>query len=619
MLSVVPAGPEFRASTTSTFYENTRHGMSAVGMDAGGNFVVVWGYTAMGQRFNSAGEPQGGPFALSSDTFRPGDTPSVGVSANGSFVATFHRYDVDFDRRTTVWARRFGADGVARGPDERISTSTTGRGSFAPSVAVEADGDYVVAWTEQGPTQEESDVYARRFNADGVPRGEPFRVNTYLTSVQNAPSVAVNDAGAFVVAWSSWEQDGSMEGVFAQRYDADGKAVGGEFQVNQEEGSQQMEPSVAMDASGKFAVAWQSSDGGALLRRFGADGTPLHNERDADGPFHGDDPFIVSDAAGGLVMSFEDIVTEADYVDTFVRRFGPDGTPLGDPVRANSTVPGTQGYPSLAMRTTEDFVVVWSDGEVGYPDNPNATPDGVYARRFVPAPPPARVAGRHVFYNGSAYDGRSAGADAADDGAVATDKAALLPGQAPSFDNITSYARGINGVMVDVAGLPAGAGPTPDDFDVAGGPAPTSVTVRRGAGVGGSDRVTLAWAGAAARNAWLRVTVKAGARTGLASPDVFSFGNLVGETGDAGSPRRVGAVDVGSTRARTGALSNLSGRYDFNRDGRVNSIDLAAVREALNRTLALPPATPTVAGAVTVPPSRAAVDRPRRLTAEVLT
>ena len=67
---------------------------------------------------------------------------------------------------------------------------------------------------------------------------------------------------------------------------------------------------------------------------------------------------------------------------------------------------------------------------------------------------PAQVVGRHVFYNRSAADGHDAAANEADDLAVAADKAALLPGETASFDNLTGYSRGINGVMIDVLGLP---------------------------------------------------------------------------------------------------------------------------------------------------------------------
>jgi hypothetical protein len=45
-----------------------------------------------------------------------------------------------------------------------------------------------------------------------------------------------------------------------------------------------------------------------------------------------------------------------------------------------------------------------------------------------------------------------------DDGAIATDKVALPPGQTGTFANYTSYPRGINGIMVDIQGLADPAG-----------------------------------------------------------------------------------------------------------------------------------------------------------------
>ena len=71
----------------------------------------------------------------------------------------------------------------------------------------------------------------------------------------------------------------------------------------------------------------------------------------------------------------------------------------------------------------------------------------------------ATVAGRYIFYNRSSFDGADPAATAGDDAAIALDKLALLPGQAATFDSVTTYSRGINGVMIDVAGLPAGPGP----------------------------------------------------------------------------------------------------------------------------------------------------------------
>jgi ELWxxDGT repeat protein len=206
--------------------------------------------------------------------------------------------------------------------------------------------------------------------------------------------------------------------------------------------------------------------------------------------------------------------------------------------------------------------------------------------KYTPDPAPSAVVDRHVFYNDSGFDGRNPAANAGDDAAIATDKHARLPGQAGSFDNVTSYVRGINGVMIDVANLPAGQSLSADDFELSSA-APDSISVRRGAGANGSDRVTLAWA-QGVRNGWLRVMVKATAATGLSSPDVFSFGNLVGETGDASTPGRVSALDLVTVRRAAFSAAPITSPLDLNRDGRVNALDLAAVRGALGRVLALP-------------------------------
>ena len=215
--------------------------------------------------------------------------------------------------------------------------------------------------------------------------------------------------------------------------------------------------------------------------------------------------------------------------------------------------------------------------------------------------------GRWLFYNNSAFDGHDPAANAADDRAAAPDKQPLAPGQQATSANVSSYARGLNGLMIDVLGLPqvdaqtlaaafgltVGAGGDPGPWAAA--PPPSSASVRRGAGVNGSDRITLTWRDGAIKNTWLRVVMPSGLNTGLIEPHEFFFGNLVGDTADAdGSPFRVNALDLSATRRALNTDSDLIGRYDFNRDGRVNALDLAAVRGNLNRTLAPLAASPAL-------------------------
>ena len=155
-----------------------------------------------------------------------------------------------------------------RGASSRSTPTTTGD-QFAPAVAMDAAGDFVVAWNSDA-SQDGSNygVYAQRYNAAGVAQGGEFQVNTYTTSSQACPAVAMDAAGDFVVAWQSYGQDGSGYGVYAQRYNAAGTAQGSEFRVNTYTTNAQRFPTVAMDAAGDFVVAWAARrPGRQQLRR----------------------------------------------------------------------------------------------------------------------------------------------------------------------------------------------------------------------------------------------------------------------------------------------------------------------------------------------------------------
>ncbi|MBN2473626.1 MAG: lamin tail domain-containing protein [Pirellulales bacterium] len=208
------------------------------------------------------------------------------------------------------------------------------------------------------------------------------------------------------------------------------------------------------------------------------------------------------------------------------------------------------------------------------------------------SPTAARVAGRYVFYNQSSFDGNAAAANAADDNAVATDKEPLLPGGTATFANYTSFSRGINGLMVDIEGLPEGSTPGADDFRFrvgnnntpdawTDGPTPLAIAVRRGAGTDGCDRLTILFGDDAVRGQWLQVTVLATANTGLADEDVFYFGNAVGEAGNSAADAKVNASDMLLARNNPRTFLNpapIDFPYDFNRDARVNATDMLIAR-----------------------------------------
>jgi hypothetical protein len=79
-------------------------------------------------------------------------------------------------------------------------------------------GSYVVVWSDNGTQSGQTDgsgVFAQRHDANGVAQPGEVRVNTNTSSTQNDPSVAMYANGNFVIVWASR----AGTGICAQRCD----------------------------------------------------------------------------------------------------------------------------------------------------------------------------------------------------------------------------------------------------------------------------------------------------------------------------------------------------------------------------------------------------------------
>lgn len=591
----LPEGGEFRVNShTAGSQELFAEAPHAVAADADGDFVVTWSssgqdgdaWGVFAQRYAADGASRGPEFRVNQTGANNQWYPNVASSAFGDFVIVWTSALQD-GSGDGVYARRYDAEGAPLGDEFRVNTTTEDHQRH-PTVAMGPAGEFVVVWSGYG---QGSDIYAQRYNAAGEQEGNEFRVNGTTAGQQQFPSIAVDGQGRFVVAWTTDGRDGSGTAVYARRYDADGASGGEEFQANTETAGNQQYARVAASNDGDFVVTWASAnqDGsgrGIFAQRFSAGGARRGGEFQVNQVSTGEQfaPTVAADAAGGFVVTWTG-AQDGDMFGVFARAYDAEGDARGSEFRVNTHVAGNQVYSAAASDAAGGIVIVWqSDGQDG-------NFFGVYGQRYAP---PARVVSRHVFYNGSSFDGRDPATGPADDDAIAPDKQALLPGAAAGFANYTSYPFGINGIMIDLAGRGTGA---PDlaaaDFQCRVGnvgtvnlwrdaPQPLSVTVRSGAGTGGSDRVTLVWEDGAVLREWLQVTVQASAASRLAAPDVFYFGNLPGDTGDSADAAEVTRADFFLTRAagQDGAAA-VSNRFDHDRNGRVDIRDLAVIRAGI--------------------------------------
>ncbi len=273
-----PRGSEFRVNNYTPSWQRK----PSVASDPAGNFVVVWtgafqdgdGSGVFAQRYDASGGPRGAEFQV--NTYTTGDQwfPRVALDAVGNFVVVWQGFGPG-EKSDGIFARRFDAAGTPRGAEFHVNTYTTDN-QWKPSLASDAAGNFVVAWESTGQDGDSWGVFAQRYDAAGAPRGSEFQVNTDTYSWQYLPSVASDAAGNFVVAWDGWRPDGSgnFDHIYAQRYDASGSPRGSQFRVNSATTFWQSQPSVASDTAGNFVVTWYSWEqdgdlGGVFAQRFG--------------------------------------------------------------------------------------------------------------------------------------------------------------------------------------------------------------------------------------------------------------------------------------------------------------------------------------------------------------
>jgi subtilisin-like proprotein convertase family protein len=321
-------------------FQSDRQVEPDVAMDRFGNFVVTWSgqgeddnVGVFARVFDAAGNPLAKQFRVNQSTKDDQDAPSVAMDANGDFIVTWSSYGQDgpYD---SIFARRYNNRGQALSGEFKVNTRLNNHKEDS-DVAADVNGNFVVVWAAMGQDESDLGVFGRRFNSAGNALGGEFRINSQGNDVQYDPQVAMYSDGSFVVTWSSFLQDGSGWGVYARRYGSSGASLGNEFRVNQTTALAQHQPAVSTDDAGKFAITWSS----------------LSQEPDATEDY------------GIYARIFN--ANGSDYVDPRTQK------PLGE-FRVNANIEGDQTQPAVAMDADGDFVVVWA--------GPDVDDDGIYHR-----------------------------------------------------------------------------------------------------------------------------------------------------------------------------------------------------------------------------------------------
>jgi hypothetical protein len=371
--SQVPSGSEFRVNSYTTGSQRSSH----VAFASAGRFVVVWmsaqenpaaGYGVFARSYDATGAPAGPEFRVNSYTSNSNSFPSVASGADGGLVVAWQSDPAD-GSGSGVFARRYDALGAPQGGEFQVNSYTAGE-QLDTAVASSPNGLFVIAWTGNGQDGSGAGVFGQRYAVGGNPTGAEFRVNSFTSGAQQAPSLAVAADGRFVIVWESREQDGSHYGVFGQRYDAAGNRAGNEFRVNSITTNVQRRPAVVSAPDGRFVVVWDSNQDvgfGIFGQRYDADGNPAGSEFRIDSNGAGNQAFasVASSAQGGFVVLWHGR-GDGSYDGIFSRVYDAAGNAIGPELRVNSHTAYNQQFPAVATDGFGRFTVVWaSEGQDG--------------------------------------------------------------------------------------------------------------------------------------------------------------------------------------------------------------------------------------------------------------
>lgn len=263
------------------------------------------------------------------------------------------------------------------------------------SITALTDGRFVVTWEDKSrdlSDQTNTAIMAQVFNTDGTKSGRQFQVNTIERDYQVDPQVEALADGGFVIVWrddSRSEDDSSSSAIRAQRYDADGTALGDEFLVNTTIEGLQIIPQTLGLPDGRFVIAWedQSETGGDASGRsiraqiFNADGSKSGSEFLVNTTTQSNqgNPVLAALSDGRFVIGFTDqSETSADTSGAvvLVQLFNTDGSKTGGELQVNTTTDGWQNIIDISALEGGGFVVTFEDRSLSADD-----PSGFFAAR----------------------------------------------------------------------------------------------------------------------------------------------------------------------------------------------------------------------------------------------
>lgn len=357
-----PAGGEWQTPITIGEVHTMMSPEPWLAMDEQGDASATWtdGGTVFAA-YKPAGEAWGSPVRLSdTEAF----VPETAMDARGDVTAVWMHFD---GARYVVQSAYRPAGGAWELP---VQVSAPGEEGGDPQVALDARGDAIIVW--DGHPTEYSDKAMVAYRPSGGTWREPVAVSDEGEMLESL-KVALDAEGDAIVAWGgSGKEEGGYAAVRATYRSAGG---GWESPRTLSEAGENAYPSdLVFDASGNAAILWQRSSGSKQVLQV--------DYRPADGDWQAPGNLSTSDAnvtGAVLVLDAPGEAVAADGDATAVWTSGNDGEcgPAPEPSCVGSYVVQAAGYDALGSPPEE--LDAPATGTVGAPVEVSTPERDVYS------------------------------------------------------------------------------------------------------------------------------------------------------------------------------------------------------------------------------------------------
>jgi hypothetical protein len=367
LMSVSPV--EFQVNTKAIYRQFESVNASA----PNGRSVVVWTdeYNSSGtdtdikaQLFDAAGHKLGGEITVAS-TWRAEHQPAVAMDANGNFAVSWTEDDGTGAYNQHVLAQRFAADGSRLGGLIHVGGTAAGSDS---SVALDGRGNLAVAMTE--PLVDENagkhvddHVKVFAFNSAGAQLSS-FDAYTAKSGRSNDGHARLAESAAsdrLVLAYHEQKATGTSD-IVVIGFGSLASLGQPRFKDHIVNGSQELNPSVAVDNTGNAVVAYQSyigSDWDVKAVRVSATGALGSQVTIANSTNDEVDPTVALDPTSGkFVVAYTNTGRGSIRIGSHVEVVEVSAT---NTRAATIVLPGWAGHASLSMRPNHGYFLTYDE------------------------------------------------------------------------------------------------------------------------------------------------------------------------------------------------------------------------------------------------------------------